>query len=86
MENVEKICELFKATQLEESVKSLRDEGKPAFMKLMYEVDQKIEAERRAALGYFDPKNTPEKPVNLFNKIQNIKKGFLGNIDLMFFL
>lgn len=71
MENVEKICELFKATQLEESVKSLRADGKSAFMKLMCEVDQKIEAERRAALGYGDSKNTLEKPVIFFKYFNN---------------
>lgn len=64
MENVEKLCELFKVAQLEESVKTIRSEGKPAFLRIMSEVDQKIEAERRAALGYNDTKNAPEKQVN----------------------
>lgn len=49
MENVEKLCELFKVAQLEESIKTIRAEGKPAFLRIMGEVDQKIEAERRAS-------------------------------------
>ena len=66
MENVEKICELFKVVQLEESVKCLRAEGKTAFLRIMREVDQKIEAERRAALTH-DAKNTLDKQVRDVN-------------------
>ncbi|XP_001602926.2 dnaJ homolog subfamily C member 2 isoform X1 [Nasonia vitripennis] len=63
MENVEKMCELFKLAQLEESIKTIRSEGKSAFVRIMSEVDQKLEAERRAALGYADTRNTPDKQV-----------------------
>ncbi|KAJ8684971.1 hypothetical protein QAD02_020764, partial [Eretmocerus hayati] len=62
MENVEKICELFKLAQLQDSVKSLRQEGKSAFLRVVSEVTEKIEAERRAALEY-DSKNLLPKEV-----------------------
>lgn len=65
MENVEKMCELFKLVQLEESIKTIRSEGKSAFVRIMGEVDQKLEAERRAALGYADTRNTPDKQVSI---------------------
>lgn len=63
---VEKICDSFKAMQLEESTKSLKAEGKTAFIRLMCEIDQKIEAERRAALKQTDTKNALEKPVRFY--------------------
>ena len=63
MENVEKMCELFKVTKLKESISCIRAEGKPAFIRIMTEVDQTIEAERRAALVTNDSKNTIEKQV-----------------------
>ena len=63
METVEKLCELFKLNQMEETVKSMRAEGKTAFLRIMDELEQKIEAERRAALGHTDTKNTLERQV-----------------------
>ncbi|XP_023246582.1 dnaJ homolog subfamily C member 2-like isoform X2 [Copidosoma floridanum] len=65
MENVEKMCELFKLTKLEETVKSVRAEGKEAFLRIMEEVDQRLQAERRAVLGHKDndAKSALEKQV-----------------------
>ncbi|XP_076237359.1 dnaJ homolog subfamily C member 2 isoform X2 [Calliopsis andreniformis] len=63
MESVEKICELFKLIQLEEALKKLQTEGRPAFLNLVEETEKKIEAERRAGVLPSDSRNTPEKQV-----------------------
>ncbi|XP_035739072.1 dnaJ homolog subfamily C member 2-like isoform X1 [Vespa mandarinia] len=63
MESVEKICELFKLVQLEEAMRKLQNGGRIAFIELMEETEQKIEAERRAAIINNDARNTPEKQV-----------------------
>ncbi|KAL7307390.1 hypothetical protein TKK_0000575 [Trichogramma kaykai] len=63
MENVEKVCELFKHTHLAEVTKSITEEGKPAFLRVMQEVEEKIEAERRAPFGQSDSKNLLDKQV-----------------------
>ncbi|XP_015183385.1 PREDICTED: dnaJ homolog subfamily C member 2 [Polistes dominula] len=63
MESVEKICELFKLIQLEEAMKKLQSDGRNAFLHLVKETEQKIEAERRAAIINNDTRNTPEKQV-----------------------
>lgn len=67
MENVEKLCEAFKHTQLEDSVKAIRSEGKSAFMRIMRELEEKIEAERRSALGQKDSNDGMEKQVKAHN-------------------
>lgn len=62
MESVEKICELFKLVQLEETMKKLQANGKSAFLTIIAETEQKIAAERR--IGTMpDSKNTLEKQV-----------------------
>lgn len=63
MESVEKICELFKLVQLEEAMKKLQNGGRSAFIDLVEETEQKIEAERRAAIINNEARNTPEKQV-----------------------
>ncbi|KAL2714303.1 dnaJ subfamily C member 2 isoform X2 [Vespula squamosa] len=63
MESVEKICELFKLVQLEEAMRKLQNGGRSAFIGLVEETEQKIEAERRAAIINNDARNTPEKQV-----------------------
>jgi DnaJ family protein C protein 2 len=71
MENVEKICELFKLAQLEESIKKLRSEGKSEFVRIMSEIDRKIEAERRAALPNIDMRTSDNKQVNIEYNFMN---------------
>lgn len=66
MESMEKICELFKAAQLEESVRVIRSEGRTAFDRIVNELDMRIEAERRAAFGHIDSKSPLEKQVSIF--------------------
>lgn len=61
MENVEKICELFKLVQLEEAMKKLQTDGRSAFLNMVQETERKIEEERRVNLINNDAKNTPEK-------------------------
>ncbi|XP_012223305.1 dnaJ homolog subfamily C member 2 [Linepithema humile] len=61
MENVEKICELFKLVQFEEAMKRLQTEGRSAFLSIIEETERKIEAERRINVINNDTRNTPEK-------------------------
>jgi len=50
MENVEKVCELLKLTELQEANKQIADTGSNAFFKILKELNKKIEEERLAAL------------------------------------
>ncbi|KYN06829.1 PREDICTED: dnaJ homolog subfamily C member 2 [Cyphomyrmex costatus] len=61
MENVEKICELFKLVQLEEAMKNLQTNGRIAFLSIVEEAEQIIEAERRVNVINNDARNTPDK-------------------------
>ncbi|KAK0088642.1 hypothetical protein PV325_011206 [Microctonus aethiopoides] len=64
MESVEKICELFKLNQLEEAIKYLQTGGREAFLQIVAETENKIEAERRADFNQVDSRNnTLEKQV-----------------------
>lgn len=62
MESVEKMCELFKLTQLEETMKKLHSEGKNGFLSIIEETEQKMHAERRVGV-VTETKNNPEKQV-----------------------
>ena len=62
MESVEKMCELFKLTQLEETIKKLHSEGKSGFLSIIAETEQKMHAERRLGV-VTETRNTPEKQV-----------------------
>ncbi|XP_015599796.1 dnaJ homolog subfamily C member 2 [Cephus cinctus] len=66
MESVEKICELFKLAQLEEAMKKLQKDGRVAFLNIVAETEEKIEAERRAAIFGNDARNTPERQVKTY--------------------
>ncbi|KAG8039049.1 hypothetical protein G9C98_003356 [Cotesia typhae] len=65
MENVEKICELFKLNQLEEATKELQTGGREAFLRIVGLTESKMEAERRAGISnqVSDSKNALEKQV-----------------------
>lgn len=63
MESVEKICELFKLAQLEETIKDLQANGREAFVNIVTETEKRMEAERRVGLISNDPRSTPEKQV-----------------------
>jgi DnaJ family protein C protein 2 len=63
MQSVEKICELFKLVQLEEAIKKLRADGRTAFLSIVEEMEQIIEAERRVNIINNDSRNTPEKQI-----------------------
>ena len=62
MESVEKMCELFKLVQLEDTMKKLQANGKSAFLSVIAETEKKIEAERRIGV-VTDSRNTPDKQV-----------------------
>lgn len=61
MESVEKICELFKLVQLEKAMKNLQTSGRTAFLSIVEETKQRIEAERRVNVISNDVRNTPDK-------------------------
>lgn len=63
MESVEKICELFKLVQLEDTIKELQANGRAAFVKIVSETEKRMEAERRIGVTNNDPRSTPEKQV-----------------------
>jgi len=63
MESVEKICELFKLVQLEETIKELQADGREAFLKIVSETEKRMEAERRIGVASNDIRGTPEKQV-----------------------
>ncbi|XP_031833474.1 dnaJ homolog subfamily C member 2 isoform X1 [Nomia melanderi] len=63
MESVEKICELLKLVQLEEAMKKVQAEGRPAFISIVKDTEERIEAERRVGFTSNDTRNTPEKQV-----------------------
>lgn len=61
MENVEKICELFKLMELEEAMKKLHANGRSAFLNIVEEMERQIEEERRINRINNDARNTLEK-------------------------
>lgn len=58
MAAVEKICELLKATELQDLMKDLESNGREAFIKTIKETEEKLEAERKAL---FETKKAEEQ-------------------------
>ncbi|CAH0401104.1 unnamed protein product [Chilo suppressalis] len=57
MAAVEKICEMMKVVELQDFMKDLEAEGRNAFLKIVKETDEKLEAERKAL---FDTKKAED--------------------------
>ncbi|XP_053690338.1 dnaJ homolog subfamily C member 2 [Sabethes cyaneus] len=67
LEGVEKLCESLKLVDLQEFNKELTANGRPAFMKALNDLEQKLEEERRVALAAQSqsiPNNAGLKVVN----------------------
>ncbi|XP_012282256.1 dnaJ homolog subfamily C member 2 [Orussus abietinus] len=63
MESVEKICELFKSTQLEDTMRRLQSEGRQAFLDIIAETERKMAEERKVATTNNESRNTSDKQV-----------------------
>lgn len=62
MQSVDRVCELFELLKLEEAVKKIHENGRTAFVSIVEEMEQTLEAERRAVVLNSKTKN-PEKQV-----------------------
>lgn len=65
MENVQRLCELLKLTQLSEATKELQAGGREAFLRIVAKAEGKVEEERRAGVQQLleSRNNTQEKEV-----------------------